>query len=453
MKPEDRIKGLISTSDVVTTPETDTRILGDALEYLGELKQKKTQPAQPKSNTWRRIVKSPITKLVAAAVIMIACVIGVSLRRTTGSGIALADVLTRVEQVKAFRCKGSFAMTGQAALDKPYHWEVYYDNLESKEYGSKVIDEEPDPNDGRRMFAETYFSPSKKVFIQISQKDKKYIRTELDDADVQQIRKEYSRFSDPRVLLEEILSCKYESLGRSTVDGIDVEGFGTTDPNCRGSGFGFKDPQVDVKIWVDVKTRLPVRYESLKSGLDETGNKTSHHFVMHDFQWDIQVDASEFEPPAAPNDYIVLVEKLLGPVNEETAIQALRQFAELLGEYPESLSVALPRGLQVELDRSSNPAATRLREELKELTEQDRMNRIMDAGAPIRLLFEFYLMGLVEGNKDPVYHGKTVTPKDADKVLLRWKLSDNEYRVIFGDLHAETVTPQKLAELEVQLPR
>ena len=43
---------------------------------------------------------------------------------------------------------------------------------------------------------------------------------------------------------------------------------------------------------------------------------------------------------------------------------------------------------------------------------------------------------------------KIITPKDADKVLMRWKVSDNEYRIIFGDLHAETVTPEKLVELE-----
>jgi hypothetical protein len=44
-------------------------------------------------------------------------------------------------------------------------------------------------------------------------------------------------------------------------------------------------------------------------------------------------------------------------------------------------------------------------------------------------------------------------PKAADKVLLRWKVSDNEYRVIYGDLHAGTVTPEKLAELEAGLPK
>jgi hypothetical protein len=98
----------------------------------------------------------------------------------------------------------------------------------------------------------------------------------------------------------------------------------------------------------------------------------------------------------------------------------------------------------------------RLKEELKGLSEEDKTQRLSDATLPIRGLAEFY-MTLGWGRKDPAYYpayyGKTVTPKDADKVLVRWKVSDSEYRVIFGDLHAESVTPEKLAELEKLLPK
>jgi hypothetical protein len=33
-------------------------------------------------------------------------------------------------------------------------------------------------------------------------------------------------------------------------------------------------------------------------------------------------------------------------------------------------------------------------------------------------------------------------------VLLRWRLDEGQYRVIFGDLNARTVTPEELARLE-----
>jgi hypothetical protein len=36
---------------------------------------------------------------------------------------------------------------------------------------------------------------------------------------------------------------------------------------------------------------------------------------------------------------------------------------------------------------------------------------------------------------------------------MRWKVSDNEYRVIFGDLHTQTVTAEARADLEKDLPK
>jgi hypothetical protein len=49
---------------------------------------------------------------------------------------------------------------------------------------------------------------------------------------------------------------------------------------------------------------------------------------------------------------------------------------------------------------------------------------------------------------DAVYNGKTVAPKDAAKVLVRWQLDDGDYRVIFGDLSSDTVPADRLRELE-----
>lgn len=47
-----------------------------------------------------------------------------------------------------------------------------------------------------------------------------------------------------------------------------------------------------------------------------------------------------------------------------------------------------------------------------------------------------------------VYNGKTVTPEDASKVLVRWQLDDGDYRVILGDLSSDTVSPARLRQIE-----
>ena len=63
MKPQDRIKRLISKSKVVTSPESDKRILGDALTYLEKLKQ---------PGIWSTVICNPIGKLavISAAIIV-----------------------------------------------------------------------------------------------------------------------------------------------------------------------------------------------------------------------------------------------------------------------------------------------------------------------------------------------------------------------------------------------
>ena len=55
---------------------------------------------------------------------------------------------------------------------------------------------------------------------------------------------------------------------------------------------------------------------------------------------------------------------------------------------------------------------------------------------------------LIKENKDVAYYGDTVTAQDIEKVLMRWKISDQKYRVIFGDLSTQDVSYEELTQLE-----
>lgn len=393
----------------------------------------------------RIIMKCKITKLAAAAVLTMACLTGLFVWKSTGSGIALADVLARIEQVKAYRYKWSFWATVEHA-GKPYNVELHATELVSQEHGTKKINYEGvDPN-GVSTVSTCYFLPEKKTLIRIFPKQKKYLRKELDDAEVESGEVEGMK-ADPRVIIKGMLECKYERLGRSIIDGIQVEGFQTRDPNyLLDENPGRR--QFYVKIWVDVKTRLPARFEHFNSqDLDRMGNKIHSHFAMHDFQWDVLVDAAEFEP-VIPDNYTKKADipvKTLA-ATEENAIKALKLFVDLSGNYPARPQWGADRQWSA-FEKSDTPAARRLQEEIKGLTEDEKADRLRDALQPLHGLHKFYRVLRVDG-KRPAYYGMTVTPKDADKVLMRWKVSDNEYRVIFGDLRAKTVTAEQLAELE-----
>ena len=64
----------------------------------------------------------------------------------------------------------------------------------------------------------------------------------------------------------------------------------------------------------------------------------------------------------------------------------------------------------------------------------------------------FFYMMLTQEKKEPVYYGETVGPDDAGAVLMRWKTSENMYRVIFADLSAADVTPEELKDFEKLQP-
>lgn len=414
-------------------------------------------------------MKNPLVKLAVAAVVVIVCVVGVSLWRTTSSGIALADVLAQVQQSTAYMYQMTMTISGKGPSGLDMNQTVEGTMLIAQDYGMRMTMDRPDPNGGEAEPVEIYVLLDEKAMIMLMPATKQYMRAEFDDTRIEKTRQENY---DPGAMLKQILDCKYESLGRSTIDGVDVEGFQTTDPNYLAAMAG----QVDVKIWVDVKTQLPVREE-----MDMQMGDMRTHSLVHSFQWDYPVDAAAFKP-AIPADYTTLLGGTIKmpAMNEQSAIAGLKLCADLTGRYPEKLDFMTVASLLSKLEKDESPALDlslegdkglsqgerieQLREQVKKAEEQlqkrkeqvenmeGRIKETMDKVLPIQGTVTFYMM-LIQEKKDPAYYGSVVTPQDADKVLMRWKVSDNEYRVIYADLHAETVTPAKLAELEKTLPR
>jgi hypothetical protein len=388
----------------------------------------------PAQNIWRTIMKSPITKLAAAAVIIIACSTGIILWRSTGSGIALADVLTKLEQVATYTYQIRGTVTRQQSSK-----ELMVKVLISQEHGIKVTHGVESPS------SETYILPQQDSVVFIEHEPKQYVRMKYDDdTEMEQYKGENN---DPRVIVKQLLSCDHASLGQSVIDGIQVEGFQTTDPNYNGGFVGISDmvgwenEKVDVKLWVDVKTSLPVRLEEnivKKQGM-------SFHEVSDDFRWNVAVNTDDFTP-VIPEGYSSPVPDIVIPIlNEETAIKGLRAYADIAGAYPVYLKNRTPI-------EEFNQLTGKYRNGWESLPEDEKNKIVNDIQMPILGLGLFYDK-LIEDKKDPAYYGETVKPGNADKVLLRWKLDDGRYRIIFGDLHADTVTADVMKELETTLPK
>jgi len=90
------------------------------------------------------------------------------------------------------------------------------------------------------------------------------------------------------------LVADYKPLGRDIIDGIRVEGVEVKDQNI------FKPPGTEpewqdfvARMWVDVETQLPVRLEAEHS---LAGSSARNIIVTDQFQWNVELTASDFEP-------------------------------------------------------------------------------------------------------------------------------------------------------------
>ena len=449
MNSADKIKKLFKDAELSINPDSDEKIFQDVLQ--ARQKTKENTPAQP-VHIWRLIMKNSLTKFSAAAVVLIACIAGLTMINTTSS-VALANVLSLIEQFSAYSYQADMKTTTQMMgmeTSQDMHLKVWM----SQDRGMRM-DMETTSLFGIVTLVQSYLIPERNEIITITPAQKTYIRMEIDGEQYdQRLKQSYS----PTVMVEQLLEFGYKNLGKSTIDGIEVEGFQTNDPNSLGGLFG--SGQMDIKLWVDVKTQLPVQMEMDIQSEDQTSLTMSG--VIYGFQWDVPNDAETFEP-VIPDDYILLTDSPYQiSFDEETAIKGLKVFADILGKYPEKIDLL---GLSSEMGKIQEiyqdeekipPYMKQLKEESKDLNFIEKMKKGMDWTIDWTMstmgLSMFY-MQLQQENKDPAYYGNIITPDDAGQVLMRWKVSDNEYRVIFGSLYAETVTADVLAELEKNLPK
>jgi len=429
MKSAENVKRFFKNAVVRTRSAPDEAVLENIRTAYERSIENRS--AQSKPIIGRFIMKSQKAKPAIAVIILV--LIGaviMSLWQDAGSGVALADVLTKIEQNTSYMYKMHITKTrlSQSSTSTKSMGTA----LISHDHGMTMTIETIDRNNESTR-QEMYISPQKKTMVMVEPQKKSYQRYKLNDTMIERFKEQCN---DPRRMIKKMLSCEYNSLGQSLIDGINVEGFQTTDPAYSMHGtFG----QADVKVWVDVKTWLPVRSEILV--VEDVDGEVRTHRVDDNFQWNVPVDAAKFEPDM-PDDYTTRSGDITLPAfTEETAIKGFTVFADLAGKYPDNLG---GKTFFKELEALLGPTRDR--------TPNEKYTKLADVTMPIGGLLSFYQM-LVQGKKDPAYYGEFVTPKDTDLVLMRWKVSDNEYRVIFGDRHAETVTVEVLKELEKDMPK
>ncbi len=212
-----------------------------------------------------------------------------------------------------------------------------------------------------------------------------------------------------------------KQLATMVIEGVECQGFeiamDKVDPDAGGG---------TMEVWVDMKSRLPALVKL------QTNFGMPMEMVMENFVWNQPLGDALFST-SPPVGYKEVAKS--DPTTEETESNieeiraALKLYAELnQGKYPQ---VTIVYG-DVTLSKLKELGGFANREPGEWLSKDKLYQRIQASGSGWAAINR-----ILADNPDASYRGKDVGPADKNEVLLKWKLEDGFYQIIYGDLRSE----------------
>ncbi|MCP4609340.1 MAG: hypothetical protein GY845_11570 [Planctomycetes bacterium] len=297
MRPSDNIEKLINMLRVEPRTEMSKRNLDDALaahkRVIG------SAPSRP--TIWRIIMKSGITKIAAAVIVL--GIIGLHLfsNSINGTSVVWADVAKRLEKVSSYKAKADRALT-ETGQEEPF-FECEILRYFSPDYGSV----EESYEDGELVML-AYCSISEKAAIFLLSDIKMYFRFDLNEELMSLV--EYINPANTDGIMKLFGSDRCTRLGSRDIDGVMTEGFEVKDVKLFSQvpRFLLRPEDINIRIWVNNETLLPVRIEGeglVRRGIMTGFKEFRYKEVMHSIEYDVEIDESIFEPNI-PDDYILI---------------------------------------------------------------------------------------------------------------------------------------------------
>ena len=187
-----------------------------------------------------------------------------------------------------------------------------------------------------------------------------------------------------------------------------------------------------LRVWVEPTSRLPATFELV---MFDEGKLTSKEIV-----WNAPFEAGTFDrkPPAG---YTQLEPFTVDAAREKQIAHAFRTYAEVMGGVYPQVEVLYPDMLGLEVRKKLGVEGPAPKEPDK--AYWDAYSKAMNVSHGFT-----WVWGIRKSKPEMRYYGKIVGPKDAGKVLLRWREDGGRYRVLYGDLTFATVDSTALRRAE-----
>jgi outer membrane lipoprotein-sorting protein len=397
-KNEKWLDKLISGAVGSGEPQLDTARWKEKFpEEFEMLKSRAAQGLTRRPTMWRMIMKSGISKLAAAAVIIIAVLAAVHFIGGSVESVAWADVVRPLMTARTVAFNVIMGQGENETITRVMNNGTQRVRNEVLLLGGKavqliqIID-----YDTSQMLT---LNPERKTAVLIDLKD----MPEKPENPLEAIRNMIRE-------LQEDPAFSVKSLGEQEIDGQIAEGF-------RAAG-----PDGELTIWADPETALPIRMEQKWRQMQ---------FVCTDYDFDVALDESLFSMEI-PEGYSALsqAELAIASSTEQDLVETLRIWAEIIldGIFPKDFSG------QVYMDD-----VNKNREKFATLQDEEKLELALKMGPG------FIFVQLLKDENDWHYVGTDVKLGDRESPVCWYRATGSEtYRVIYGDLRVEDVAAEDL---------
>jgi hypothetical protein len=394
MKSAKDIEQSIKQLTVESSDQIHNRILN---KLLIALDKSKTQTTVEPTNIWRTIMRSRVTQIAAAAVIIIAILTATHFWGNPMESMTWADVVQPILTARTV----IFNVVMSEAEDAPV--------MKAMNMGTQRVRTELLSPDGKTVQVIAIIDYNALRMLQLIPEKKTAIFTDLKDLP----EKPKNILKEMRNIITDLQNdpdVSVEALGEKEMDGRVAKGFRATGPDG------------EVTVWADSKTTLPIRMEQTWRQMQ---------FVCTNFQFDAEMDESLFSMEI-PEGYSEPVQGELSieGSNDEDLVTTLRIWAEVI------LDDVFPRDFTGQAYLEDVKAN---RQKFVNLQDKEKIEMAM------KMQPGFIFVQLLKSENDWHYVGKNVKLGDAESPVCWYRPDDSKtYRVICGDLSVKDVAPEDL---------
>ena len=399
MKSEDQIKRLAKKIRIEPDTSVDERVLACAETALAKSTKNQDAVQLRRPSIWRTIMKKPITNIAAAAVIIIAVLIGAYYfgDSVNIAGTAYAEVVERlhnartltftvetitpVEGMPSMRMEMAFKEPGYMRITMPGGYVSVIDMIQGK--GISII-------------------PKRKQFVEIEMSNMP------NDPAQQQL--------DAIEKLRSLPERADEELGTSEINGREVQGFRITEEGLINT------------VWIDPQTHELVLVER------ESVNAPGMSGTMSNFQFDVELDDSLFSltPPEGYTRLELQVD--VSERTEQDLIELLKLWTTWTkdGQFPPTLDPTKLAKYSMEMEKQGEFGQ-------RQTTEQQRFQHEMQMMRGMMFLMK------LPADSNWRYAGENIKFGDAGTAIFWYRPEGSEtYRIIYGDLSVQDAAPENL---------